>query len=96
MSELKLTNNRKIVDIYNDEGKGVYSALLVDLGNLQKSLSPSPFDRIFGIKLGVKCADWLKNSSTLNESENAVVIGLTERKYSFSNITELFKNTDFV
>jgi 6-phosphofructokinase len=65
------------------------------LTNLEQSTSPSPFDRIFGIKLGQFSAEWLLENMKTPESENAVVIGLGGLKYLTTPVIQLMKNTDF-
>jgi 6-phosphofructokinase 1 len=83
---------KTIAEIYTEEGNGVFITSFVDLANLQQSISPSPLDRILAIKFGYRCGDWLLNNL---QSNNAVVIGIIEKRYTFSNITDLIPQTDF-
>ncbi|XP_054168222.1 ATP-dependent 6-phosphofructokinase-like [Oppia nitens] len=85
-------DNQTIEDIYTEVGNDIFTTHCIDLNHLQQSLTPSPFDRIFGIKLGYKCAEWLSNNV---ESDKSVVIGIVKTKYLFTDISELIQQTDF-
>uniref|UniRef100_A0AAR2IYA9 6-phosphofructokinase type B n=1 Tax=Pygocentrus nattereri TaxID=42514 RepID=A0AAR2IYA9_PYGNA len=74
------------------------------LGHLQQGGAPSPFDRNFGTKLGVKAVQWLteKMADTYrqgrvfaNSSDTACVVGLNKKVLSFSPVTEVKAQTDF-
>ncbi|KAJ8255308.1 hypothetical protein GJAV_G00203400 [Gymnothorax javanicus] len=65
---------------------------------------PTPFDRNFGTKLGVKAVLWIteKMSETYrqgrvfaNSPDMACVIGMTRKVLTFSPVTELKSQTDF-
>ncbi|XP_076858618.1 ATP-dependent 6-phosphofructokinase, liver type [Brachyhypopomus gauderio] len=93
-----------IYNLYSAEGKGVFDCRVNVLGHLQQGGTPSPFDRNFGTKLGVRAVQWLteKMTSTFrhgrvfaNSPDTACVVGLNKKVISFSPVTELKAQTDF-
>eukprot|EP00061_Rhincodon_typus_P011879 g37227.t1 len=66
--------------------------------------SPTPFDRNFGTKLGVKAVQWLtekllecyrKGQVFANSPETACVLGMNRKALVFRPVTELKTETDF-
>ncbi|KAM4558836.1 ATP-dependent 6-phosphofructokinase, liver type [Odontesthes bonariensis] len=93
-----------IYRLYSAEGKGVFDCRVNVLGHLQQGGSPSPFDRNFGTKLGVKATQWLSAKLTenyrqgrvfANTPETACLLGLNRKVVSFVPVTELKDITDF-
>uniref|UniRef100_A0A8C9TMM8 ATP-dependent 6-phosphofructokinase n=1 Tax=Scleropages formosus TaxID=113540 RepID=A0A8C9TMM8_SCLFO len=93
-----------IYNLYSAEGKGIFDCRMNVLGHLQQGGSPTPFDRNFGTKLGVKAVLWIteKMEKTYrqgrvfaNSPETACVIGMTKKVLTFSPVTELKEHTDF-
>ncbi|KAG1941755.1 phosphofructokinase, liver b [Pimephales promelas] len=93
-----------IHNLYSAEGKGVFDCRVNVLGHLQQGGVPTPFDRNFGTKLGVKSVLWLteKMNATYrqgrvfaNAPDTACVIGMKKKVMSFSPVTELKTHTDF-
>uniref|UniRef100_A0A4W4H5A6 6-phosphofructokinase n=1 Tax=Electrophorus electricus TaxID=8005 RepID=A0A4W4H5A6_ELEEL len=93
-----------IYNLYSAEGKGIFDCRVNVLGHLQQGGTPSPFDRNFGTKLGVRAVQWLteRMTSTLrhgrvfaNSPDTACVVGLNKKVISFSPVTELKAQTDF-
>ncbi|XP_075013918.1 ATP-dependent 6-phosphofructokinase, liver type isoform X2 [Calonectris borealis] len=69
-----------------------------------KGGAPTPFDRNYGTKLGVKAVLWMseklqevyrKGRVFANSGDSACVIGLRKKVVAFSPVTELKKVTDF-
>ncbi|XP_053733876.1 ATP-dependent 6-phosphofructokinase, liver type [Synchiropus splendidus] len=90
--------------LYSSEGKGVFDCRVNVLGHLQQGGAPSPFDRNFGTKLGVKAIQWLSEKMTesyrqdrvfTNSAASACVMGLNRKVVSFTPVTELKEVTDF-
>ncbi|XP_026000788.1 ATP-dependent 6-phosphofructokinase, liver type isoform X1 [Astatotilapia calliptera] len=90
--------------LYSSEGKNIFDCRVNVLGHLQQGGAPSPFDRNFGTKLGVKAIEWLSEKLTenyrqgrvfANSPETACVIGLNRKVVSFTPVTELKEITDF-
>uniref|UniRef100_A0A3Q0QW18 6-phosphofructokinase n=1 Tax=Amphilophus citrinellus TaxID=61819 RepID=A0A3Q0QW18_AMPCI len=90
--------------LYSSEAKGIFDCRVNVLGHLQQGGAPSPFDRNFGTKLGVRSIDWLSEKLTenyrqgrvfANSPETACVIGLNRKVISFTPVTELKEITDF-
>ncbi|KAM9804653.1 ATP-dependent 6-phosphofructokinase, liver type [Neosynchiropus ocellatus] len=90
--------------LYSSEGKGVFDCRVNVLGHLQQGGAPSPFDRNFGTKLGVKAIQWLSEKMTenyrqgrvfTNSAASACVVGLNRKVVSFTPVTELKEDTDF-
>ncbi len=48
-----------ILNLLNEEGKGVFSARSNILGHMQQGGVPSPFDRNLGIKFGGKALNYM-------------------------------------
>ncbi|KAM3608219.1 uncharacterized protein V6R79_021273 [Siganus canaliculatus] len=90
--------------LYSSEGKGVFDCRVNVLGHLQQGGAPSPFDRNFGTKLGVRAIQWISERLTenfrqdrvfANSPETACVLGLKRKVISFTPVTELKDVTDF-
>ncbi|XP_061697079.1 ATP-dependent 6-phosphofructokinase, liver type [Syngnathoides biaculeatus] len=90
--------------LYSAEGKGIFDCRVNVLGHLQQGGSPSPFDRNYGTKLGVKAIQWISEKLTenyrqgrvfANSADTACVLGLQRKVVSFSPLTELKDATDF-
>ncbi|XP_020506825.1 ATP-dependent 6-phosphofructokinase, liver type [Labrus bergylta] len=90
--------------LYSSEGKGIFDCRVNVLGHLQQGGSPSPFDRNFGTKLGVRAIQWLSERMTenfrqgrvfANSPDTACVLGLNRKVISFIPVTELKEVTDF-
>uniref|UniRef100_A0A8C4NQ77 ATP-dependent 6-phosphofructokinase n=1 Tax=Dicentrarchus labrax TaxID=13489 RepID=A0A8C4NQ77_DICLA len=90
--------------LYSSEGKGVFDCRVNVLGHLQQGGAPSPFDRNFGTKLGVRAVQWISERLTenfrqdrvfANSPETACVLGLNRKVIAFSPVTDLKAETDF-
>lgn len=90
--------------LYSAEGKGIFDCRVNVLGHLQQGGAPSPFDRNFGTKMGVKAMQWLSDQMTenfrqdrvfANSPNTACVLGLNRKVVSFTPVAELRAITDF-
>uniref|UniRef100_UPI003AABF499 ATP-dependent 6-phosphofructokinase, liver type isoform X4 n=1 Tax=Centroberyx gerrardi TaxID=166262 RepID=UPI003AABF499 len=90
--------------LYSSEGKGIFDCRVNVLGHLQQGGAPTPFDRNFGTKLGVKAVQWISERITenfrqgrvfANSPDTACVLGLNRKVIAFSPVTELKDVTDF-
>ncbi|KAM3862067.1 ATP-dependent 6-phosphofructokinase, liver type-like [Diretmus argenteus] len=90
--------------LYSAEGKGIFDCRVNVLGHLQQGGAPSPFDRNFGTKMGVKALQWLSAKLSenfcqgrvfANSPDSACVLGLNRKTVSFIPVTELKTVTDF-
>ncbi|XP_057552851.1 ATP-dependent 6-phosphofructokinase, liver type isoform X5 [Hippopotamus amphibius kiboko] len=93
-----------LYNLYSSEGKGVFDCRTNVLGHLQQGGAPTPFDRNYGTKLGVKAILWMseklravyrKGRVFANAPDSACVIGLQKKAVAFSPVTELKMDTDF-
>ncbi|XP_008825617.1 ATP-dependent 6-phosphofructokinase, liver type [Nannospalax galili] len=93
-----------LYNLYSSEGKGVFDCRTNVLGHLQQGGAPTPFDRNYGTKLGVKAMIWMseklrevyrKGRVFANAPDSACVVGLRKKAVAFSPVTELKKDTDF-
>ncbi|XP_036396159.1 ATP-dependent 6-phosphofructokinase, liver type-like [Megalops cyprinoides] len=93
-----------IHNLYSAEGKGVFDCRVNVLGHLQQGGAPTPFDRNFGTKVGVKSVLWIteKMAETFrnghvfaNSPDTACVLGMIRKMLTFSPVTELKDQTDF-
>uniref|UniRef100_A0A1A7W6V4 ATP-dependent 6-phosphofructokinase n=1 Tax=Iconisemion striatum TaxID=60296 RepID=A0A1A7W6V4_9TELE len=91
--------------LYSEEGKGVFDCRVNVLGHLQQGGAPTPFDRNFGTKLGVKAMQWISEMLTenyrqgrvfANSPESACVLGLNRKVVSFIPVPDLKSITDFL
>ncbi|XP_037136500.1 ATP-dependent 6-phosphofructokinase, liver type [Syngnathus acus] len=90
--------------LYSAEGKGIFDCRVNVLGHLQQGGAPSPFDRNYGTKLGVRAIQWISDQLSqnyrqgrvfCNSTETACVLGLLRKVVSFSPLTALKDATDF-
>uniref|UniRef100_A0A3P8TC12 ATP-dependent 6-phosphofructokinase n=1 Tax=Amphiprion percula TaxID=161767 RepID=A0A3P8TC12_AMPPE len=90
--------------LYSSEGKGIFDCRVNVLGHLQQGGAPSPFDRNYGTKLGVRAIQWISKKLTehfrqgrvfANSPETASVLTLKRKVISFVPVTELKDQTDF-
>ncbi|XP_076026107.1 ATP-dependent 6-phosphofructokinase, liver type [Genypterus blacodes] len=90
--------------LYSAEGKGIFDCRVNVLGHLQQGGAPSPFDRNFGTKLGVRAIQWISQQLTesfkqgrvfANTPTSACVLGLKWKVISFTPVSELKAVTDF-
>ncbi|XP_077583982.1 ATP-dependent 6-phosphofructokinase, liver type isoform X1 [Stigmatopora nigra] len=90
--------------LYSAEGKGIFDCRVNVLGHLQQGGAPSPFDRNYGTKLGVKAIQWINEKLMenyrqgrvfANSADSACVLGLQRKVVSFSPVTQLKDVTDF-
>ncbi|KAI1899241.1 hypothetical protein AGOR_G00059780 [Albula goreensis] len=93
-----------IHSLYSAEGKGIFDCRVNVLGHLQQGGSPTPFDRNFGTKLGVKAVQWITEKLSesyrnghvfANSPDTACVIGMVRKVLQFSPVSELKEMTDF-
>uniref|UniRef100_A0A8B9KPG0 ATP-dependent 6-phosphofructokinase n=1 Tax=Astyanax mexicanus TaxID=7994 RepID=A0A8B9KPG0_ASTMX len=93
-----------IYNLYSAEGKGVFDCRVNVLGHLQQGGAPSPFDRNFGTKLGVRAVQWLTEKMTdtyrqgrvfANSPDTVCVVGLNKKALTYCPVTEVKKQTDF-
>ncbi|AWP12997.1 putative 6-phosphofructokinase liver type [Scophthalmus maximus] len=81
--------------LYSSEGKGIFDCRVNVLGHLQQGGAPSPFDRNFGTKLGVRAIQWISERFQENFRQGRVtvlshVINLLENyKSNYSHVTIL-------
>ncbi|XP_047456832.1 ATP-dependent 6-phosphofructokinase, liver type [Mugil cephalus] len=90
--------------LYSSEGKGIFDCRVNVLGHLQQGGEPSPFDRNYGTKLGVRAIQWISERLTenfrqgrvfANSPETACVLGLNRKVIAFTPVTALKDATDF-
>ncbi|KAK2098188.1 hypothetical protein P7K49_023639 [Saguinus oedipus] len=92
-----------LYNLYLSESKAIFDCRTNVLGHLQQGGIPTPSDRNYSTKLGVKAMLWVsekghevyrKGRVFANAPHSACVIGL-KKMVAFSPITELKKDTDF-
>ncbi|XP_053171677.1 phosphofructokinase, muscle b [Scomber japonicus] len=93
-----------IYNLYSEEGKGVFDCRKNVLGHMQQGGTPSPFDRNFGTKMGVKSVLWLTDKLKecyrhgrifANSPDSACVLGMKKRALIFQPLESLKEETDF-
>ncbi|KAG7501709.1 ATP-dependent 6-phosphofructokinase, liver type [Solea senegalensis] len=90
--------------LYSAEGKGIFDCRVNVLGHLQQGGAPSPFDRNYGTKLGVRAIQWISTKLKenfkegrvfTNSPDTACVLSLKRKVISFVPVAELKAVTDF-
>uniref|UniRef100_A0A8D3DTN3 Phosphofructokinase, muscle b n=1 Tax=Scophthalmus maximus TaxID=52904 RepID=A0A8D3DTN3_SCOMX len=93
-----------IFNLYSEEGKGVFDCRKNVLGHMQQGGTPSPFDRNFATKMGMKSVLWLTDKLKecyrhgrifANSADSACVLGMRKRSLVFQPLAELKDQTDF-
>ncbi|CAG06750.1 unnamed protein product, partial [Tetraodon nigroviridis] len=93
-----------IFNLYAEEGKGVFDCRKNVLGHMQQGGTPSPFDRNFGTKMGMKSVLWLTDKLKecyrhgrifANSPDSACVLGMRKRALVFTSLADLKEQTDF-
>ncbi|KAK5912342.1 hypothetical protein CesoFtcFv8_002228 [Champsocephalus esox] len=93
-----------IFNLYSEEGKGVFDCRKNVLGHMQQGGTPSPFDRNFATKMGIKAVLWLTDKLNdcyrhgrvfANSPDSACVLGMKKRSLVFQPLSELKDLTDF-
>uniref|UniRef100_A0A3P9LSB0 Phosphofructokinase, muscle b n=1 Tax=Oryzias latipes TaxID=8090 RepID=A0A3P9LSB0_ORYLA len=93
-----------IFNLYSEEGKGIFDCRKNVLGHMQQGGTPSPFDRNFGTKMGIKSVLWLTDKLKecyrhgrifANSQDSACVLGMRKRALVFQPLAELKDETDF-
>ncbi|KAK2098127.1 hypothetical protein P7K49_023578 [Saguinus oedipus] len=91
-----------LYNLYSSESKAIFDCRTNVLGHLQQGGIPTPSDRNYGTKLGVKAMLWVlgklhevyhKRWVSANAPHSACVIDL-KKAVAFSPVTELKKDTD--
>ncbi|MEM7332210.1 MAG: 6-phosphofructokinase [Chloroflexota bacterium] len=73
--------------LFEEEGKGLFSSRRAILGHLQQGGNPTPFDRILGSRLSVKCIQFLEEQVSTGGAE-AACIGLVEGKFDLTDFQD--------
>ncbi|XP_043939416.1 ATP-dependent 6-phosphofructokinase, muscle type isoform X2 [Protopterus annectens] len=93
-----------IYNLYCEEGKGVFDCRKNVLGHMQQGGTPTPFDRNFGTKLGVKAVMWMTGKMKecsrhgrifANTDDSACLLGMYKRSLIFQPLSEVKNITDF-
>ncbi|KAJ0023645.1 hypothetical protein NQD34_003544 [Periophthalmus magnuspinnatus] len=93
-----------IFNLYSEEGKGVFDCRKNVLGHMQQGGTPSPFDRNFGTKMGLKSVLWLTDKLKecyrhgrifANSPDTACILGMKKRSMVFQPLSEAKECTDF-
>ncbi|KAM9343337.1 ATP-dependent 6-phosphofructokinase, liver type [Pholidichthys leucotaenia] len=93
-----------IYKLYSAEGKDIFDCRVNVLGHLQQGGVPSPFDRNYGTKMGVKAILWITDKLNetyrqgrvfANSPDTACILGLNRKVVRFIPVTELKEMADF-
>jgi len=93
-----------IFHLYQEEGKGVFSARKNVLGHMQQGGRPSPFDRNVGTKMAAKAYHWIvemisesakAGHVSCTTKESACLLGMRTRHYRFQPVEDLRAETDY-
>ncbi|XP_067634261.1 ATP-dependent 6-phosphofructokinase-like isoform X2 [Eurosta solidaginis] len=91
--------------LYEEEGNGNFSCRTNILGHMQQGGYPSPFDRCTATKMGISCADFIREemkkclqpdgTMLATTKESACMLGIMGPKCKFTPVEDLSKETDF-
>ncbi|XP_051932998.1 phosphofructokinase, muscle b [Hippocampus zosterae] len=93
-----------LFNLYSEEGKGIFDCRKNVLGHMQQGGTPSPFDRNFATKMGIKAILWLTDKMKecyrhgrifANSNDSACVLGMKKRSLIFQPLTDLREQVDF-
>ncbi|XP_061834538.1 phosphofructokinase, muscle b [Nerophis lumbriciformis] len=93
-----------LFNLYSEEGKGVFDCRKNVLGHMQQGGTPSPFDRNFATKMGIKSVIWLTDKLKecyrhgrvfANSKDSACLLGMRKRSLIFQPLVELKEQADF-
>lgn len=86
--------------LYNEDGKGYFTAKSCVLGHIQQGGNPSPFDRNMATKLSATVVEWMselleQKTPDISDPESCVVIGIVARSKTLTPVSQLIPKTDF-
>lgn len=79
--------------LFEEEGKGLFTSRRAILGHMQQGGNPTPFDRILGSRLAVKCITFLEEQVKAGTSESAC-IGLIRGQFDFTALEDVPRMLD--
>jgi 6-phosphofructokinase 1 len=82
-----------ISSLFEEEGHHLFEVRWSVLGHLQQGGDPTPFDRVLGTRLAVKCVEFLAEQA-LAGSEAAACIGLQHGAFQFTTFDEIGRTYD--
>ncbi|VDM94654.1 unnamed protein product [Onchocerca ochengi] len=91
-----------IRQLFTEEGKGIFSTRTNILGHTQQGGNPSPFDRLFGAKMGARAVVHLLGQMKEYKKTNlchpgtATLQGLIGKHVCLTPVEELVEDADFV
>ena len=80
--------------LFEEEGGKLFDVRQAILGHMQQGGDPSPFDRIFATRLGVKCIDFLEEHIR-DHQPAGVCIGQLQGETQFTDLDELPRLMDY-
>lgn len=88
-----------IVQLFSEEGEGLFETRVNVLGHAQQGGCTSPFDRNMGTKLTARAVEWLVDkakrhvqpdgSVKTTETETVSLLGLIDRNVMFTPVSQL-------
>lgn len=79
--------------LFEEEGRGLFDVRQAILGHLQQGGNPTPFDRIEGSLLALKCLDYLEQEMGSPEPRSAA-FGLVHSEVQFTDFDRMEKMMD--
>jgi 6-phosphofructokinase 1 len=79
--------------LFEEEGSDAFDVRQSILGHLQQGGDPSPFDRIYAIRLARRCIDFLVEK-TSQQDPSCAFIGLVEGAIIFHNMEDFMRMVD--
>lgn len=83
-----------VASLFAEEGKGLFTSRRAILGHLQQGGNPSPFDRILGSRLALKCISHLEEQVRSGKADGAC-IGLERGQFHMTDLHDVPRMIDF-
>lgn len=82
-----------IASLFAEEGKGLFTSRRAILGHLQQGGNPTPFDRILGTRLALKCIQHMEQQVQMGRADGAC-IGLLRGKFDMTDLQDVPRIVD--
>ncbi|XP_053963773.1 ATP-dependent 6-phosphofructokinase-like [Anastrepha ludens] len=91
--------------LYEEEANGLFTCRGNILGHMQQGGYPTPFDRCLATKMGISCAEFLREQMKASlqpdgtimttSKQSACMLGVMGRDYKFTPVEDLSNETEF-
>lgn len=79
--------------LFAEEGEGLFDVRKAVLGHIQQGGDPTPFDRIMGVRLALRCIDYLEGQAA-SKAPKSACIGLLGTRVQFTEFADMMRDMD--